>query len=121
MDNPAALSSFAGKYVRLWFREPGNQKLPNPRRSLLSAGAAPTSIIARALGGARKLLQDAGPAPSPAPAPFPFPNLYSDPYLQAAVEKAAAAETLAADAAYAAGPEPLRADALADDPATQVS
>lgn len=48
---------------------------------------------------------------------FAIPLIYEDPYLQAAVEAAAEAETEYAEAAYARGPEPDEADAQSTDPA----
>ena len=102
-----------GQWVRLWVRKPGNQSLPG--RRLQAAQPA----VPQTRGWARKLAQqgDGYSATEDAPPPFTIPLIYSDPYLQAAVEAAAEAETIAAAAAYAAGPEPTEADALSADPA----
>lgn len=55
--------------------------------------------------------------PERAASAFAIPLIYEDPYLQAAVEAAAEAETEYAEAAYARGPEPDEADAQSTDPA----
>lgn len=134
-----------GQWVRLWMRKPGNQNLR--RRLLAAEPATPaarqqlqqqqewTAAAQRRAG--RRLAQDnpfALPEPSPTaasppPSPeaeaeaaraanaFAIPLIYEDPYLQAAVEAAAEAETEYAEAAYARGPEPDEAGAQSTDPA----
>lgn len=125
-------------------RKPGNQRLG---RRLLAAdefaqaaaqrqqwqeGAAAAQQQRQWRG--RRLAQDnpfALPEPSPASPPpsppaelstrstsaFAIPLIYENPYLQAAVEAAAEAETEYAEAAYGRGPEPDEADAQSTDPA----
>ncbi len=134
-----------GQWVRLWMRKPGNQNLR--RRLLAAEDASSTARLqqqqrqewtaAAQRRAGRRLAQDnpfalPGPSPaaaSPPPSPeaeaeparaanaFAIPLIYEDPYLQAAVEAAAEAETEYAEAAYARGPEPDEAGAQSTDPA----
>lgn len=127
-----------GQWVRLWMRKPGNRPSGRRLQAVESATSQPRLAQQQAAAAAaqqqrragRKLAQqnpfalppDAAPAPAAAPAQpeltaFAIPQLYEDPYLQAAVEAAAEAETAYAEAAYARGPEPDEADALSADPA----